>query len=109
MSLCILSLSLRAFWEIFPQNTATMIKETQTRAKRLAQRNTLIQLVFNELTIAEKMNYSEAYVFLGKIFGLNDRQIRKILLQKTKVALSAANLAKLSVILHRISAKIPNE
>ncbi len=40
---------------------------------------------------------------LGFFFGLNDRQLRKILLLKPKVALSADDLAKLAVILQRLS------
>ena len=77
------------------------------RAKRLAHRNTLIREIFHQLTTAEKMTYTDAYIFLGRFFGINDRQIRKILLQKSKVALSADSLTKLSVILQRISTKIP--
>ena len=40
---------------------------------------------------------------LGFFFGLNDRQLRKILLLKPKVALSADDLTKFAVILHRLS------
>jgi hypothetical protein len=70
-------------------------KDTQDRAMRLAQRNSLIRDVFYELTNHEKYSFSAAYTFLGAIFGLNDRQLRK-------VALSADNLAIFVVILHRI-------
>ena len=80
-----------------------MTKYMDDRAMRLAKRNTLIQAIFHELTNNEDSSFTDAYVFLGRIFGINDRQIRKILLLKTKVALSADDLTKLAVILHRIS------
>ena len=73
------------------------------RAMRLAKRNALITTLFFELTNHEGFNFTQAYIFLGKIFGINDRQMRKILLQKQKVALSADDLTKLAVLLHRIS------
>ena len=75
----------------------------EDRAQRLAQRNSLIQALFFELTNREGYSFSQTYIFLGKFFGINDRQIRKILLQKTKVALSADDLMKLAVLLQRIS------
>ena len=80
-----------------------MTKYMDDRAMRLTKRNTLIQAIFHELTNNEASSFTDAYVFLGRIFGINDRQIRKILLLKTKVALSADDLTKLAVILHRIS------
>ena len=78
-------------------------KETTDRATRLAYRNALIQGVFYELTAPENYSFSQAYIMLGFFFGLNDRQLRKILLLKPKVALSADDLAKLAVILQRLS------
>ena len=78
-------------------------KDKDDRAQRLSKRNTLIQSLFHELTTREGYSFGDAYVFLGRIFGINDRQIRKILLQKQKVALSADDLRKLAVILQRIS------
>ena len=70
---------------------------------RLAKRNALISGLFYELTTHEGCSFGQAYIFLGRIFGINDRQIRKILLEKQKVALSADDLTKLAVLLHRIS------
>ena len=78
-------------------------KETIDRATRLAYRNALIQGVFYELTVTENYSFSQAYIMLGFFFGLNDRQLRKILLLKPKVALSADDLTKFAVILHRLS------
>ena len=80
-------------------------KETTDRATRLAYRNALIQGVFYELTATENYSFTQAYIMLGFFFGLNDRQLRKILLLKPKVALSADDLAKLTVILQRLSKK----
>jgi len=67
----------------------------------------LIQGVFYELTATENYSFSQAYIMLGFFFGLNDRQLRKILLLKPKVALSADDLAKLAVILQRLSEGTP--
>ena len=78
-------------------------KDFIDRAQRLDKRNALIKIIFEELTIHEGYSFGHAYIFLGNIFGINDRQIRKILLQKQKVALSADDVTKLAVILHRIS------
>ncbi len=47
----------------------------------------------------------QAYVFLEEIFGIDERQIRKIIRQNAKVELSSDNLTKLAVILQRISIK----
>lgn len=80
-----------------------MTKNTDDRAKRLAKRNALISAIFTELTTRQNHSFGQAYIFIGNVFGINDRQIRKILLQKPKVALSADDLAKLLVILHQIS------
>ena len=79
--------------------------DSTDRAQRLAKRNALIKAIFAELTTHEGYSFMQAYIFLGWIFGINDRQLRKILLQKSKVALSADNLTKLAVILQRISEK----
>ena len=78
-------------------------EDKDDRAQRLDKRNSLIKALFNELTNHEGYSFGMEYIFLGQVFGINDRQIRKILLQKQKVALSADDLTKLAVILHRIS------
>ena len=80
-------------------------RDKQERAMRLAKRNALISQLFFELTAHEGFSFMQAYLFLEGIFGLNDCQLRRILRQKSKVVLSTDNLAKLAVILHRISEK----
>jgi len=79
-----------------------MKTEKEFRAARLEHRNALIREVFYQLTIHENFSFMGAYVFLEKIFGIDERQIRRILRQKSKVELSSANLTKFVVILQRI-------
>ena len=78
-------------------------KDRDERALRLAKRNALISALFFELTTHEGFSFMQAYLFLEGIFGLNDCQQRRILRQKSKVVLSTDDLAKLAVLLHRIS------
>ena len=80
-----------------------MKTEKEFRAARLEHRNALIREVFYQLTNHEHYTFMGAYVFLEKIFGIDERQIRKILRQNSKVELSADDLTKLAVILYRIS------
>ena len=80
-----------------------MPTEKVFRAARLQHRNALICEVFYQLTNHENYTFMGAYVFLENIFGIDERQIRKILRQNVKVELSSDNLSKLAVILHRIS------
>ena len=80
-----------------------MKKDTIDRAWRLAKRNALISAIFYELTNKEGFGFMQAYLFLEDIFGIDERQIRKILRQNSKVELSSADLTKLAVILQRIS------
>jgi hypothetical protein len=82
-----------------------MKKDATNRALRLTKRNALISTVFYELTNQEGFGFMQAYVFLEEIFGIDERQIRKIIRQNAKVELSSDNLAKLAVILQRISIK----
>ena len=77
--------------------------DTDERALRLAKRNALIKQIFTELTIHDGESFMQAYVFLETIFGIDERQIRKILRQKSKVELSSDDLTKFAVILQRIS------
>ena len=79
-----------------------MAKDTIDRALRLAKRNALISAIFYELTNHEGFGFMQAYLFLEDIFGIDERQIRKIVRQNVKVELSSANLTKLAVILQRI-------
>lgn len=82
-----------------------MKKDATDRALRLTKRNALISTVFYELTNQEGFGFMQAYVFLEEIFGIDERQIRKIIRQNAKVELSSDNLTKLAVILQRISIK----
>ena len=82
-----------------------MKKDATNRALRLTKRNALISTIFYELTNQEGFGFMQAYVFLEEIFGIDERQIRKIIRQNAKVELSSDNLTKLAVILHRISIK----
>lgn len=82
-----------------------MKKDATNRALRLTKRNALISTIFYELTNQEGFGFMQAYVFLEEIFGIDERQIRKIIRQNAKVELSSDNLTKLAVILQRISIK----
>ena len=82
-----------------------MKKDATNRALRLTKRNALISTIFYELTNQEGFGFMQAYVFLEEIFGIDERQIRKIIRQNAKVELSSDNLTKLAVILQRISKK----
>ncbi|MBR6167912.1 MAG: hypothetical protein IKQ50_05740 [Paludibacteraceae bacterium] len=80
-----------------------MKKDSTDRALRLTKRNALISTIFYELINNEGFGFMQAYVFLEEIFGIDERQIRKIIRQNAKVELSSDNLAKLAVLLQRIS------
>ena len=82
-----------------------MKQDATNRALRLTKRNALISTIFYELTNQEGFGFMQAYVFLEEIFGIDERQIRKIIRQNAKVELSSDNLTKLAVILQRISIK----
>jgi len=79
-----------------------MKTDTIDRALRLAKRNALISAIFYELTNHEGLGFMQAYLFLEDIFGIDERQIRKIVRQNAKVELSSDNLRKLAVILQRL-------
>ena len=76
-----------------------MKKDSTDRALRLTKRNALISTIFYELINNEGFGFMQAYVFLEEIFGIDERQIRKIIRQNAKVELSSDNLAKLAVLL----------
>lgn len=82
-----------------------MKKDATDRALRLTKRNALISNIFYELTNNEGFGFMQAYVFLEEIFGIDERQIRKIIRQNAKVELSSDNLTKLAVLLQRILKK----
>ena len=78
-------------------------KEITCRAQRLDYRNALIRALFFHLTANEKHSFWDAYVFLEKIFGIDERQIRKIVRSPQKVELSSDDLTKFAVTLRKIS------
>lgn len=78
-------------------------KDTQDEAQRHAQRNYIINEVRNLLVSEFNYSFTDADIFIGKIWGLGERNIREIVRSKSFSAVSADDLAKLAVILHRIS------
>ena len=78
-------------------------KDKQDEAQRHAQRNYLINEVRNQLVFHFGDSYTDADIFIGRIWGLGDRKIREIAVSKSFSAVSADDLRKLAVILHRIS------
>ena len=84
------------------------MRNYQDEAWRHACRNSLIQAMFKELISDPNRSYGEAYLFLEKITGLGEIQIRKILAsQKCECSLSEDDLALFIVLLQRISEKLP--
>ena len=81
-------------------------KDSSARMMRLAQRNALITALFYELTTREGESFMQAYVFLETIFGIDGRQIRKILCQKSKVELSSTNVTKFAVLLQSLTLRL---
>ena len=78
-------------------------KDKQDEAQRHAQRDALISMVFR--TIVHDLNKScdYAYILIGRIWGLGERQIQKILKRADESALGADDFAEFVVILQRIS------
>ena len=79
------------------------MKDKQDEAQRHEQRNYLIKEVRNQLVSFFGDSYTDADIFIGRIWGLGERTIREIAGTKSFSAVSADDLAKLVVILHRIS------
>ena len=88
-------------------------KDSTARTMRLAKRNALISALFYELTNHEGFSFMQAYMFLEGFFGIDERQIRKILRQKSKVELSSTNVTKFAVLLSsettRLKRKVRSE
>ena len=78
-------------------------KDKQDEAQRHATRNYLINHVRNQLVLYFGYSYTDADIFIGRIWGLGERKIREIAISKSFSAVSADDLTKLVVILHRIS------
>ena len=78
-------------------------KDKEDEAQRHAQRNYLIKEVRNQLVSNFDYTYTDADIFIGRIWGLGERKIREIAVTKSFSAVSADDLTKLAVLLHRIS------
>ena len=76
-------------------------RNREDEQQRHAQRDALISEVFYHLIGHENYSFDQAYRFIGRIWGLGDRQIRSILRKKSEVAVVAADLRELAVILYR--------
>jgi len=81
----------------------TMFKDKQDEAQRHAQRDALISMVFRTIVHDFNKSCDDAYILIGRIWGLGERQIQKILKRADESALSAYDLAEFVVILQRIS------
>ena len=81
----------------------TMLKDKQDEAQRHAQRDALISMVFRVIVRDFNRSCDYAYILIGRIWGLGERQIQKILKHADESALSADDIAEFAVILHRIS------
>ena len=80
-----------------------MIKDKQDEQQRHAQRNYVIREVRNSLVTEFKYSYTEADIFIGRIWGIGERKIREIVRTEPFSAVSADDLTKLAVILQRKS------
>ena len=80
-----------------------MQRDKQDEQQRHAQRDALISMAFR--TIVHDLNKScdYAYILIGRIWGLGERQIQKNLKRSDESALGADDLAEFVVILQRIS------
>ena len=78
-------------------------KDKQDEAQRHAQRNYVVKEVRNQLVSYLGYSYTNADIFIGKIWGLGERKIREIVRSESFLAVSADDLSKLAVILQRIS------
>ena len=80
-----------------------MKKNHEDELQRHAQRDALISMVFRMMVHKMDKSCEDAYILIGRIWGLGERQIQKILRRSDESALSAYDLAEFVVILQRIS------
>jgi hypothetical protein len=80
-----------------------MKRDKQDEQQRHAQRNYVIKEVRNQLVTNFGYSYTEADIFIGRIWGLGERQIQKILKRSDESALGADDFAEFVVLLQRIS------
>ena len=79
------------------------MKDKQDEAQRHAQRNYVIKEVRNQLVSSFGYSYTDADIFIGKIWGLGRSKIAQIVRSKDECPLSGYDLSKLAVLLQRIS------
>ena len=77
-------------------------KDQQDEAQRHAQRDALISKVFKAIVHDFNNSCDYAYILIGRIWGLGERQIQKILKRCDESALSADDFAEFVVILQQI-------
>ena len=80
----------------------TMIKDKQDEQQRHAQRDALISMVFRTIVHDLHKSCDDAYILIGRMMGLGERQIQKILKHADESALSAYDLAEFAVTLQQI-------
>ena len=78
-------------------------KDKQDELQRHARRDALIREVFKQLVYHENYSFESAYVFIGEIWGFGRSKLVQIVNAKDECPLSGYNIAKLAVILQRIS------
>ena len=86
-----------------------MQKDKQDEAQRHAQRDALISKVFKTIVHDFDKSCDYAYILIGRIWGLGERQIQKILKHADESALSAYDFAEFVVISQQILKKQGNE
>lgn len=77
-------------------------KDKQDEAQRHAQRDALISKVFRVTVQDQNKSCDYAYILIGRIWGLGERQIQKNLKHADESALSAYDFAEFVVILQQI-------
>ena len=80
-----------------------MNKDKQDERQRHARRDAIIRAVFQQLVYHENYSFESAYIFIGDIWGLGRSKLAQIVNAKDDCPLSGYDLAKLAVILQRIS------
>ena len=80
----------------------TMLKDKQDEAQRHAQRDALISMVFRTIVHDQNKSCDYAYILIGRIWGLGERQIQKKLKHADESVLGADDLTEFVVILQQI-------
>jgi hypothetical protein len=82
-----------------------MQKDKQDEAQRHARRGAIISMVFRVIVHDFNKSCDYAYILIGQIWGLGERQIQKKLKRSDESALGADDLTEFVVILQRILKK----